>query len=298
MPSRPERIRTVAELEQFQRAVAAAIMRPLTADDRMCELTADGRSVAEESSALIKPNDRLTSFERLEIYNRQYWFRVLDCLHEDYPGLRVVLGDRRFHQLSRAYLASHPSASFTLRNLGRCLVDFLAANPHWTQPHEKLALDMARLEWAQVEAFDGEARKPLTFDQLAGRAPSGIHLRLQPYLTLLELSHPVDQVVIRLLREDEGLRSEASNAITENSAPVRRSQAWRIKPGRVWLAVHRSGNFVYFKRMEERAFRVLRAIADGADLESACAAAPGADAEILRGWFETWAALDWFWLKS
>jgi len=40
----------------------------------------------------IKPNDRLTSFERLEIYNRQYWFRVLGGLAEDFPGLRAVLG--------------------------------------------------------------------------------------------------------------------------------------------------------------------------------------------------------------
>ena len=27
----------------------------------------------------------------LEIYNRQYWFRVLDCLYDDYPGLRAIL---------------------------------------------------------------------------------------------------------------------------------------------------------------------------------------------------------------
>ncbi|MBI3875730.1 MAG: hypothetical protein HY300_07170 [Verrucomicrobia bacterium] len=35
----------------------------------------------------IKPNDRLASFERLEIYNRQYWVRVMECLHEDYLGV-------------------------------------------------------------------------------------------------------------------------------------------------------------------------------------------------------------------
>ena len=38
------------------------------------------------AAAFIKPNDRLSSFERLEIYNCQYWFRVLDCLYDDYPG--------------------------------------------------------------------------------------------------------------------------------------------------------------------------------------------------------------------
>jgi len=37
----------------------------------------DGHSVAEEAESFIKPNDRLTSFERLEIYNRQYWVPCL-----------------------------------------------------------------------------------------------------------------------------------------------------------------------------------------------------------------------------
>ncbi len=40
----------------------------------------DGRSMRAVASQIIKPNDRLTSFERLEIYNRQYWFRVLVCV--------------------------------------------------------------------------------------------------------------------------------------------------------------------------------------------------------------------------
>jgi len=43
----------------------------------------------------VKPNDRLTAPERLEIYNRSTGsgFRFS---YEDFPGLRAVLGDRRF----------------------------------------------------------------------------------------------------------------------------------------------------------------------------------------------------------
>ncbi len=44
--------------------------------------------------SFIAPNSRLTSFERLEIYNRQYWFRVLGALAEDFPALRSVIGAR------------------------------------------------------------------------------------------------------------------------------------------------------------------------------------------------------------
>lgn len=298
-PPSPSDIRSVDDLAALQRTMAACVMRPLTEDDRMRGETETGESVEALASAFIKPNDRLGSFDRLEIYNRQYWFRVLDCLFDDYPGLRAVLGDRRFQELARAYLASHPSRSFTLRNLGSELVNFLRAQPQWARPYEQLALDMARLEWAQVVAFDGEARKGIKLEQLAGRAPAEIRLRLQPYLSLLELSYPVDTMVVRLLREDEGLRGEASNAMEEMPGrPARRRQAGRIRPERVWLAVHRADSFVYFKRMEETPFRVLQAIAGGADLESACALAAEAGLEKLQGWFETWASLGWFWMKS
>ncbi len=47
---------------------------------------------AEALASYIKPDPLLTSFERLEIYNRQYWFRVIAAVAEDFPALQVVLG--------------------------------------------------------------------------------------------------------------------------------------------------------------------------------------------------------------
>ena len=59
-------------LEQLQRAVFDVVRQPLTEDERMREQTLDGRSTKEIAEAIVKPNDRLTSVERLEIYNRVY----------------------------------------------------------------------------------------------------------------------------------------------------------------------------------------------------------------------------------
>ncbi len=112
-----------------------AVMRPLARGDAMQRKWIDGRPTKKIAESFIKPNDRLTSFERLEIYNRQYWFRVRDCFYEDYPGLRAILGDKKFERLADAYLAKYPSQSYTLRNLGSRLVKFLEANPRWTSPH-------------------------------------------------------------------------------------------------------------------------------------------------------------------
>ena len=125
-------------LLEVQRRMANAIFQPLTRSDRMA-----GGADAE----FIKPNNRLTSLERLEIYSRSYWFRILDSLYDDFPGLRAVLGERDFRRLSRAYLADCPSRSFTLRDLGSRLVGWLERNPRYGGSCQALAIDMARLEW-------------------------------------------------------------------------------------------------------------------------------------------------------
>src|SRR6202012_582972 len=141
-------------LETIQRRMARAGMTPLTRDEQMRPKTLGGGSMRAEAAKFIKPNDRLTSFERLEIYNRQYWFRVLSAFAEDFPGLRAVLGERKFDAVAKAYINDCPSTSFTLRNLGSKLQAWLRKNPKWTGSRRELALDMVRLEWADIDAFD------------------------------------------------------------------------------------------------------------------------------------------------
>ncbi|HXP70148.1 MAG TPA: DNA-binding domain-containing protein, partial [Candidatus Dormibacteraeota bacterium] len=119
-------------LLSIQRRMARAVMTPLTPAERMRPTAPDGRSLRKVASDIIKPNDRLTSFERLEIYNRQYWFRVLSAFAEDFPGLRAVLGERKFDAAAKAYINDCPSTSFTLRNLGSKLEAWLRKNPKWT----------------------------------------------------------------------------------------------------------------------------------------------------------------------
>src|SRR5579863_8504232 len=104
--------------------MAADLMRPLTGNDNLSPKT--------KAADYIAPNDRLTSHERLQIYARSYWYRILDSLYEDFPGVRAIIGDEAFHKISRAYLAAHPSQSFTLRNLGEALEAWLRPRQRYT----------------------------------------------------------------------------------------------------------------------------------------------------------------------
>src|SRR5271156_4119353 len=79
-------------LVDLQRQMAGGIMVPLTR-------AYAGNPARAKAEALLKPNGRLTSRERLDIYRRSYWCRVLDSLREDFPGLCVVLGRRGFDRL-------------------------------------------------------------------------------------------------------------------------------------------------------------------------------------------------------
>jgi len=76
------------DLAALQERMAVAVMQPLTRNETMQRRTSSGASVSKEADDFIKPNDRLTSFERLEIYNRQYWFRLFSSFEEDFPGLK------------------------------------------------------------------------------------------------------------------------------------------------------------------------------------------------------------------
>ena len=280
--------------------MARAVMTPLAPGYRMRRQAPGGGSMRRYAATFIKPNERLTSFERLEIYNRQYWFRVLTCMADDFPGLRALLGEKRFDRLSEAYLAECPSRSFTLRNLGSRLPEWIEKNPRFVRPHARAALDMARLEWAQVVAFDGPRETPLQPQDLAEAFDPRMKLRLQPYITLLALHFPVDDLVLEVNRDSEDGEA-ASNAVSGRRARASVRRFRKLKPQSIFLAVHRNDDSVYFRRLEPEAYGLLAALRDGRSIAGAVAGAfrksampAGERAETVREWFELWSALGWF----
>jgi hypothetical protein len=111
---------------------------------------------AEAGADLIGSGD-------VDVYARMYASRLHDTLADDYPKLRVALGDDRFGDVVVQYLRAHPPRSFTLRDTGLDLPAFLrdtAIAPAW-------AADLAALERARIEVFDGPDTEPLAQDEVA-----------------------------------------------------------------------------------------------------------------------------------
>lgn len=288
-------------LADMQSLMARAVMRPLTRGEDMQTVWEDGSPTADVASGFVKPNDRLTSFDRLQIYNQQYWWRLLASFGDDFRGLRAVLGEERFEKVAVAYLEHCGSQSWTLRDLGIHLESFLRERPALTAPQSALAIDMVRVEWARVVAFDGPELPPIQPAKIRNIPASQLRLGLQPYLTLLALDYPIDELLAKLRRKSNIETGSASNAVSAARPRARRRLTARASNEPVYLAVHRVELSVFYKRLEPAAYRILAALRSGTALENACADAftesdepDEANAVKLQNWFEDWMKFGWF----
>ena len=288
-------------LEELQRAVFDVVRQPLTEDERMREQTLDGRSTKAIAEEIVKPNDRLTSVERLEIYNRVYWFRLLSSLADDFPGLRAVIGQESFDKVLLGYLTEMPSVSYTLRDLGSRLESWLRAHPDLISSNERMALDMVRLEWADIEAFDAAEYPVLSQAELASLGEDPI-FHLQPYLQLLDLAYPMDELLLKVRETEDPETDISSNVVMmDHSDSAPRKQLPLPKSKKVFLAVHRQENIVYFKRLKPEGFALLRAMQQGQSLSQAIETSVNWSGkklervmEQLHDWFANWSGLGWF----
>jgi hypothetical protein len=286
-------------LQELQHRMAKAVMQPLTAREQMRRRNSAGQPNEAEADQFIRPNDRLTSFERLEIYNRQYWFRLFSSFEEDFPGVQAVVGRKQFQALMRAYLEACPSTSFSLRNLGSGLVSWLEENPAWTEPHFEMAIEMARLEWAHVEAFDNAIWPPLTVE---ARAQIGAESRLtlQPHVRLVEAHYAVDDALIAV-RNESGSRDTSSNNASTGHVSKRTRSLREMKRETVHIAVHRFEDTVYYRRLAGEDYRLLLALHQGVALGDAIDIAFDGSSipererpAYLQSAFAYWTTMGWF----
>jgi hypothetical protein len=146
------------------RDLQALFWRLLTAPEGVrkgvAELRRKGELESEDLSFLVRPDARLRPVERLDIYADMYFYRLRDCLAEDFAKVVALIGGARFHNLVTDYLLASPSSHFSLREVGRALPGFLGTHPLASQI--PILPDLARLEWARLDVFDEVDAEPLS----------------------------------------------------------------------------------------------------------------------------------------
>jgi len=182
----------MSRLDQLQREFFAALQFPLRGASRTLTYLPESDEPHEaaflaKAEEIIKPGPRLSAPERLELYHRQYWYRLLDSIGEDFPILARMLGEERFWTLMEDYLAAGPSQSFTLRHLGERLPEFAATWERASESECPWLYAIARLEYARMEVFERAEYRPVQPEELAT-----CELMLQPHVVRLALPRPAD----------------------------------------------------------------------------------------------------------
>jgi hypothetical protein len=109
--------------------------------------------------------------------------------------VHAVVGHESFHVLARDYLEHHPSTSRSVRSLGRFFAQFLDA--HALGAQHPFVADLARFEWALLEAFDARDAAPLAAEHLKSVPMEqwpGLRLSLTPSLRIVEAGAPIQEV--------------------------------------------------------------------------------------------------------
>lgn len=214
-------------------------------------------SAAAPVDDLFVGDSGLPAVERLDIYANMYFFRLLDCIGEDYPKTRAAIGADRFHNLITDYLLRHPSGNPSLRHLGRHLPGFIAA--HSLAKDRPWLADLARLEWARTEVFDAPDAAPLTREDLGRLAPEAAGEARFTFVPAFDLLR-FDYDAARIWHALDGL-AEGEEGTAAAGATPRKPTAVRV-----W----RNDCVVYHKSLADEETRCLVLARQGEPLARLC----------------------------
>jgi hypothetical protein len=157
----------------------------------------------EDVESMVVGDGRLSALDRLDIYAHMYFFRILDVLRDAYPKVAAVLGEDAFHNLIVDYLVACPPAHPSLSRAGRGLPAFIVG--HREHAQRPWLVELARIERAYVDLFDGPDTNPITVDDLRQLGPEplvGLRITLVRCHALVENEFAVADLWRRLDRNE------------------------------------------------------------------------------------------------
>ena len=225
----------------------------------------------------IGKKDGAPAKRRFDVYRNNVASGMIEALRATYPAVDKLVGAEFFAASARVYLERYPPRSPLLFRYGDAFADFLDSFP--PAASTPYLGDVARLEWARLQAYHAKDNDPLSIEALSrflhdddGKAVDVGELRftLHPSLALIGSRWPV--VSLWAASTGQGSSDDVDMNRSERAAIVRPSLA------------------VDTRSLHESTFVFMQALNDGAALQhAASAAADVADdfelSEHLQGLF-------------
>jgi hypothetical protein len=267
---------------------AQIITQPLQEDSLLPPLTPSGQSIQVEASKHIKPS-QLHPHERIQIYYQQYWYRLLNILHESFPLVVRLFGYTDFNQtIAIPYLKKYPPNHWSLNQLGDRLPQWIKEEYH--QPDQALVYNAAVLDEAFTSSFVASHYPPIdpknTIQQGGTDSLLSLKIYLQPHVHIFQWEY-------NLFIFRQAFLKESVEYWIENDFP-------KLEKEKNYSFIFHRGpeNNLFWRSISPGQFFLIQLLKKGSTIEEACEALESEDEAIvtdasthLQQWFHEWTQL-------
>lgn len=284
------------KLKNTQLWFGSIIGRPIDVDSRMNPVSPSGKPMEEEAWDFISPSPTMKPADRIQLYNQQYWWRLLNAMQETFPLVTRLFGYHDFNQIiSIPYMVKYRPQDWSLSTIG----DFL---PQWiqeeySQTDKQLIYDSARIDLAYTHSFLAgqkpiiEAKNMKNGEDLEALLDKVLYL--QDHVHLFEMNYDLFAFRTEFLKKEP-------NYWIENDFPTLK------KEKRYHFVLYRTQyNDIYVKEIPPEEYQLLSLFRQGWTIDQACEWLEGQDKSFyekamqdLQQWLQEWVVLRWLALDS
>lgn len=265
-----------------QEWLVSIITQPIDKNSCINQISPSGNPIELEAATWVSPSPTLQPFQRVELYNKQYWWRLLKVLQDSFPLLTRLFGAFDFNQkVGFPYLAKYPPNHWSLNNLGDRMLIWV--EKEYLEKDVKLISHAVKIDLAYTHAFFAKELTPLSVEDISFHQDIlEIPLYLQRHVHLFEL--PYDLFSFR----DEFLKQESEYWEEHEFPKLSKAKSF-------YILFRKRNNFVTWKNISEEEFTLLKKIEKGSSIEQICDWIESESqlfqekaTQSLSSWFQEW----------
>lgn len=291
MKTKPYSPYSPQSLKTIQNWFGSIISRPIDENNRIQPFAPSGKSIVDEAAEYIAASPTLKPYERMQIYNQQYWWRLLNVLHDNFPFLTRLFGYQDFNQeIGFPYLSKYPPNHWSLNVLGDRLPRWISEE--YTLPDQQLVYNVAILDSAFCVSFSIPSFAPLDPSKILSEGGTdqllSTTLYLQPYIFLFQWNYNL------LDFREQFLKESVEFWLNNDFPPILQDRTYSF-------ILHRDQhNTLYWKEISTAEYFLMTIFQSGATIETACERLERENPSLcqeatdhLQLWFQDWASSGW-----
>lgn len=282
-------------LKSTQEWFASIITHRLGENDTIQPYTSNGLFVAEETARYMSPSPTLQPHQRMQIYNQQYWWRLLNTLHMNFPLVTRLFGCHAFNEkIGIPYLLKYPPNHWSLNVLGERLPKWVSE--FYQYQDKSLVQNASNLDWAFTASYIAPQHPIPDLNKLIQENPENLLSQvfyLQPHINLFTWEYDLLTFRGNFLKQD-------ADYWVEHRFP-------NLPKGKTYFfALYRNlHHHLAWREIGKEEFTLLQRFKTGSSFADACEYIESKEsaiyeyvAEHLQKWLQEWIQSGWLTLES